>query len=299
MAIEEITFLGRSIKGTPQLSAALNSAQDSLQSVFDSLPSDEQLDFFSGQPTDSVAAWCGIVENHGGHSDNKAIDINLSTNPYIATRTGDVFGGEGEPGQLLAVRQRAVEVCDRATQFFLGADTFADIAARRPGESTASVYARFQAASENLVSYLSFAFNSTLTFISRAPGADIEALSEQDLVLQLSGELRAKDVAMADLQTFMQSPEFLNVNPSHPFSAREQYWRILRDYEHVRIPMVAGIASAHPGKTRNPLKGFLNFRVDLAIALCDVSMMRWGACDFGPDFNGDMMHFDIRLPRPM
>ena len=73
---------------------------------------------------------------------------------------------------------------------------------------------------------------------------------------------------------------------------------MLRDYEHVRIPMVAGTPSAIPGRTRNPLKGFLNFRVDLAVALCDVSLMRWGACDFGPDFDGDMMHFDIRMPRP-
>src|SRR5438067_375554 len=127
MPVEEITFLGRSIMVTPEMSAALSAAQDSLQSVFDSLPSDEQLDFFSSQATDSLASWCGINESHGGHADNKAIDINLSTDPYIATRTGDVFGGEGGPGQLLAVRQRAVEVCDRSTQFFLGADNFADI----------------------------------------------------------------------------------------------------------------------------------------------------------------------------
>src|SRR6266404_5235333 len=110
MPVEEIIFLGRSIKATSEMSVTLNTAQDSLQSVFDSLPGDEQLDFFSSQPTDSVAAWCGIIENHGGHGDNRAIDINLSTDPYIAARTGEVLGGEGGPGQLLAVRQRAVEV---------------------------------------------------------------------------------------------------------------------------------------------------------------------------------------------
>lgn len=298
MAAENITFLGRDIIVTPEMRDALNAAQDSLQGTFDNLSVDEQLDFFSSQPTDSVAVWCGIIENLGGHSDNRAIDINLSTNPYIATRTGDVFGGEGGAGQLLEVRGRAVDVCDRATQFFLGADTFADIGARKPGESTASVYARFRSASENLVSYLSFAFNSPLVFISRAPDAEIEGLSEDDLELQLRAELKAKATAITDLQTFMQSSEFQNVNPAFQLDAVAQYGRILRDYEHVRIPMVAGNPSAVPGKTRNPLKGFLNFRVDLAVALCDVSMMRWGACDFGADFDGDVMHFDIRMRRP-
>jgi hypothetical protein len=298
MAVEDVIFLGRKIKVTPEMGAALNTAQDSLQGVFDSLSADEKLAFFSSQPTDSVDEWCGIIEEYGGHADHKAIDINLSTDPYIATRTGEILGGEGGPGQLLEVRQRAVEVCDRATQFFRGADTFADIGARGPGESTESVYARFRSASENLVSYLSFSFNSTLTFITREPAADIEALSEEDLELQLSRELKAKDVAIADLQAFMQSPEFQNVNPHYPLDAVAQYGRILRDYEHVRIPMVAGAPSAVPGRTRNPLKGFLNFRVDLAVAFCDVSMMRWGACDFGPDRNGDIMHFDIRMPRP-
>jgi hypothetical protein len=209
-----------------------------------------------------------------------------------------VFGGEGGAGQLLEVRRRAVDVCDRATQFFLGADTFADIGARKPGESTASVYARFRSATENLVSYLSFAFNSPLVFISRAPDAEIEGLSEDELELQLRAELKAKATAITDLQTFMQSSEFQNVNPDFQLDAGAQYGRILRDYEHVRIPMVAGNPSAVPGRTRNPLRGFLNFRVDLAVALCDVSMMRWGACDFGADFDGDMMHFDIRMRRP-
>src|SRR5205807_9790221 len=79
MPLEQITFLGRTITSTPEMSAALNIAQDSLQNVFDSLSSDDQLDFFSSQPTDSVAQWCRIIENHGGHADHKAIDINLST----------------------------------------------------------------------------------------------------------------------------------------------------------------------------------------------------------------------------
>jgi hypothetical protein len=298
MPVQTISFLDRDIAVTPEMAAALSAAQDSLQSTFDALPADGKLDFFSSQVTDSVAVWCGIVENHGGHADNRAIDINLSTNPYIATRTESIFGGEGGGQSLLEVRQRAVDACDRATQFFRGPDAVADLSARRTGEATASVYERFRASSENLVSYLSFAFNSTLVFISRTPAADIESLSDDDLESQLSAELKPKGQAIADLSTFMQSAEFRNVNTGFPLDAPALYERILRDYEHVRIPMVAGAVSATPARTRNPLKGFLNFRVDLAVALCDVAMMRWGACDFGAEISGDVMHFDIRLPRP-
>lgn len=298
MAIETITFLGRPIAVTPEMSTALTTAQDSLQTVFDNLPDDEKIDFFSSQATDSLASWCGIRENHGGHGDHIAIDINVSTDPYIATRTGDVLGGEGGPGQLPDIRLRAVQACDRATELFQGPDALADLAGRRSGESTASVYERFRAASENLVSYLSFAFNSPLIFINRAPAADIEALSDDDLESQLSAELKPKAGAVADLDSLLQSAEFQRVNPQFPLNAAQLYSRILRDYEHVRIPMEAGNSSPVPPKTRNPLQGFLNFRVDLATALCDVSMMRWGACDFGAGSNGDMMHFDIRMPRP-
>jgi hypothetical protein len=52
-----------------------------------------------------------------------SVDINLSTNPYIATRKGDLFGGEA--GQ---------DNCGTfAIQILPGADTFAAIGARRPG----------------------------------------------------------------------------------------------------------------------------------------------------------------------
>jgi hypothetical protein len=46
---------------------------------------------------------------------------------------------------------------------------------------------------------------------------------------------------------------------------------------------------------RDPLKGFLNMDRDLVIALRDHACLVWGAVDFGPGANGDIMHFDCRL----
>lgn len=45
---------------------------------------------------------------------------------------------------------------------------------------------------------------------------------------------------------------------------------------------------------RNPLNGFLNMHPDLVYALRQVAGLAWGAVDFGPGANGDIMHFDLR-----
>ncbi len=46
--------------------------------------------------------------------------------------------------------------------------------------------------------------------------------------------------------------------------------------------------------SRNPLNGFLNLHADLVYALRHVAGLAWGALDFGPRANGDIMHFDLR-----
>ena len=46
---------------------------------------------------------------------------------------------------------------------------------------------------------------------------------------------------------------------------------------------------------RDPRQGFLNLDKDLVIALRDRACLVWGAVDFGPRANGDIMHFDCRL----
>ena len=46
--------------------------------------------------------------------------------------------------------------------------------------------------------------------------------------------------------------------------------------------------------SREPLNGFLNLHADLVYALRQIAGLAWGALDFGPRSNGDIMHFDLR-----
>ncbi len=46
---------------------------------------------------------------------------------------------------------------------------------------------------------------------------------------------------------------------------------------------------------RDPKLGFLNLDRELVLALRDHAGLAWGAVDFGPRANGDIMHFDCRL----
>ena len=83
----------------------------------------------SGDPG-TFEAWCGLREptigwrpNAAFHSSGSAVDINVTTDPYIVTRTGSTLGGEAGTPNASTVRQQAVDVFDRAVQFQLPAAT--------------------------------------------------------------------------------------------------------------------------------------------------------------------------------
>jgi hypothetical protein len=90
----------------------------------------------------------------------------------------------------------------------------------------------------------------------------------------------------------MSTIEFTVTHPFWPLTAEQQYYRILRDYELVRVPMAFGAPSIAPVSTRNPARGFLSLRREIVITIWDTAHMRWGACDFGSE-SGDMMHLDL------
>jgi len=75
--------------------------------------------------------------------------------------------------------------------------------------------------------------------------------------------------------------------------AEEYFYRILRDYEHVRIPMVKGDPEARPGITRNPARGFLDMTEEFVVAMTDQGRLRWGIADLGYAQSGDTHHFDL------
>ena len=244
---------------------------------------------YAGLPIDrrdeSFESWAGVSGPHlcwrpyaGQHSAGAAIDLDPAANPYIVTRNGSVPGGEAGGETLLDMRNRALAAYDRAVRFTTSAtDAIADVSARGSNESTESVWARFKAVSDALVHYFSFAINSESMVIARV------ALENADEV--------PDEVLLATIQQDERIP------PDQTNVTSEQYLRIVRDYEHARIPMVIGSPSAAPERTRNPARGFLKLRCEIVTALCDQGL-RWGACDLeisadGSSHNGAMMHFDL------
>ena len=68
--------------------------------------------------------------------------------------------------------------------------------------------------------------------------------------------------------------------------------QVMADYQAIRVPLVVGAPSKNPRTTRNPARCLMDIPRHVAVAMCDVGGMRWGACDFGAGSSGDVMHFD-------
>jgi len=270
----------------------LQTADTAVRESFNALEPDRRIDPYTGAGNATFAQWCAVTGPHvcwrpnaGHHSAGSAIDINPAENLYIVTRNGQVPGGEEGGEGFTDMRNRALAAYDRALQFMTPSVAAADVSARRPGESTQSVWARFKAVSNALVDYLSFAVDSRSMKVSRVAIENANDVSDEELLATIpEGERLPLDAALAQLE-------------GRSANSRAQYLRMLRDYEHARIPMVLGAPSATPALTRNPARGFLNLRCEIVTALCDQGL-RWGACDFsvradGSSHNGAMMHFDL------
>ena len=80
---------------------------------------------------------------------------------------------------------------------------------------------------------------------------------------------------------------------AYPLTAREQYIRILRDYEIVRRSMQYDNPVEPAVHTRNPARGFLHMPEHFVVAMMDVGNLRWGACEFSVTASGDVHHFDL------
>jgi hypothetical protein len=297
----------------PEMQIRLRAADAAVQAMFNALPPDQRIDPSSGRGNASLAQWSGIPGPHvcwrphaSRHSAGAAIDLDPTANPYIVTRNERVPGGTPGGESFVAVRNRALAVYDRAMQFMTPPVAVADVGGRHPNESTQSVWARFKAVSDALVSYLSFAVNAESGEVSRVAIENADELSDDEVLATIpEAERLPFDDALAQLEGFLCSRDFQASHPSWSNGSRAQYLRILRDYEQVRIPMVIGcpspmaIGSPSPAssRTRNPARGFLHLRSEIVTALCDQGL-RWGACDLGTradcsSQNGAMMHFDL------
>ena len=289
----------------PEMQIRLDAAQRALHATYTALAPDQRIDPATGEGDASFGAWTGITSPHvcwrpnaSHHSAGSAIDIEPAANPYIPTRNGPVPGGERGGEGLVDMRNRALAVFDRAMQFTTPPVAAADLRARQPGESTQAVWSRFKAVSNALASYLSLAVDPGPADVTRVALANADELSDDELLATIpQGERLPLEAAVGRLRGVLDEASFKASHPGWPLDARAQYLRILRDYEQVRIPMVAGSPSPTPARTRNPARGFLNLRSEIVTALCDQGL-RWGACDFrvhadGASQNGAMMHFDL------
>jgi Domain of unknown function (DUF4157) len=316
------TFLGQNVQGgvNPVMRTRLQAADTAIQAIFNALPPAQQIHFSTGQPTTNYAEWAGITSVQGWrssttsrHGSGSAVDLNYNTNPYIATGTVATPGGEGGAGGgtpavagIDDARSRAIEVYQRAVKFIVN-DGFdlpnlpqADVRPRQPGETTGAMYDRFRQTSDALRDYLQFAFMagspSPGNQVVRAPIPNVETVPEATLLAQIPlTERRDQATAVANLAHFMRGVRpsgIIEFNPWYPLTPDEQYIRMLRDYELVRVPMQFGAVSTSPAVTRNPANGFLDIRREVAIALTDQGLA-WLAGDIGAA-SGDVMHFDIR-----
>src|SRR5438128_838203 len=127
MPIVNHIFLGREVRGgvSTTMRNALIAIENQLRTISGA---QNDADFFD---------WCRIREPHIGfrsgqglHGSGSAIDINVTTNLYIATRTGTTFGGEAGTPNAQAVRQAAVDVFDRAAQFQFSETDSANVSIR-------------------------------------------------------------------------------------------------------------------------------------------------------------------------
>ena len=148
--------------------------------------------------------------------------------------------------------------------------------------------------SNSLADYFLFAFTYEPRAVTRQPVSDIEGTADDDLLSIIpTSERLPEDVAIKSLTSFMDNDQFRQSHPGWTYTPRQQYFRILRDYEHVRIPMVRGAPSARPKDTRNPARGFLHMPPWFVEAMVNVGKLRWGISDFGPEESGDTHHFDL------
>jgi hypothetical protein len=306
-------FLGNTVGVNPVMAERLTAAEASIRAAFDALGPNHasRVHFGGGQKT--LREWAGILSGRGWrpgsstsrHASGSAVDLNYALQPYIVTRTtvnGRItLGGEAAGAGLVRQRQHAADVYDRAVRFLSGdANAMSQTApmhVREQGESTSSAYRRLLRVSQAMNYYFRFALLEDPTQVRRAPIANIEDATEAELLAAIPlTERRDETRAIGDLDALMGtrfSQDWLRSHGEWGLTPRQTYFRILKDYEHARIPWVIGNPIARPPVTRNPTRGFLHMIEPVVVALADVGRLRWGAIDFGAGASGDVHHFDL------
>jgi len=257
------------------------------------------------------AAWCGIKAAHGGwqfrggnHRFGSALDIDATFNPYIATRSGNVFGGElpsntlgtSDTTALSNIRGAAVAGYERALDFMFGKASNAPAVSfdrtkffgeAQPGETSAQAYKRMAMTNEALVWYLNTGF---------VAGSRSSIPAANDLFPRDPVDFKQQLKLNIDFKLDKTNPALKNeLNSSAQLTARLN--QIVADHDAIRKTMINGTWKVINGQivfdsSRDPTFGFLSLREEIVTGIRDQTL-RWGAVDFGPTQCGDVMHFDL------
>ncbi len=153
-----VRFLGHRVRCVPRFGAKLARVEAALHAEY----TRAMIATGGGIMQPTFAQWHGVRgvggyrEGQGWHGHGRAIDINYRRNGYLAVRTvrsGKViYGGEATDLPMKAARKAFCDACDRACMALDGAP--ADLSARKAGESTGSVWDRFDRVSRAVIRYL-------------------------------------------------------------------------------------------------------------------------------------------------
>jgi hypothetical protein len=206
--VTAFNFLGLLVAGgiNPTMQRRLSDVAVHLRSRFTSIngraPANER-ELREWIDVSTILGWRHRPGSTSKHCSGSAVDVNYRNQPYIVTRThtgsGTVLGGERAGSHLTAQRQATVEVYDRVMDFVYGCQT-ADVSARRPSETTASVYRRFRNVSDALATYISLAFHTNYDEVLRQPMANIESATEAELLAAIpTTERKSEAMAVEDI----------------------------------------------------------------------------------------------------
>lgn len=117
-----------------------------------------------------------------------------------------------------------------------------------------------------------------------------QELSQRDYQLRAYLQLAADNPQLQQILTERQAAGIAGIFASTGETVAAAATRWTRQ---INADQTALRSYFQPG--RDPRNGFLNFPLELVIALRDQACLAWGAVDFGQNQSGDIMHFDLRV----
>lgn len=270
----EMNFLGHTVVGHTAFLRRLDIAQRFLRANHPDIP-ERQLVTSVGEPGDRSQWRAAERLTASPHLFGMAIDINAAQNPWMSNPD------EAERSTLYAwIIWRATWLMGRGTPV-TPAESHQRAGSRSPAsrqeepQSTEAIWEYFNEANQATLSYLNLVGNreavaDRLRLLGEPPSAPgpVEVRGQTFI-----GEYVPADIPLERL--------------SQGLAAIDDWIRVI-EYDRNEWP------NRGPNDT---VRGFMNLRRELVVALRDHGGLQWGACDLGETQSGDMMHFALDPPQ--